>query len=224
MKKTLIFLFMLMGTVATMNAQSSQFHAGIGFPKGDFGDDDQSNDKASAAAMGFNIGYKHYKSLSTPNLSFVIGLDIFYNGLKSDTKDEYEDYFDGYDVTFPMYFNIPATVGLNYAYPVSDQVSLYGEIGVGVNGSIQTPFKIENSAYKYEQKTVYDPSFKLCYGLEGGLLIQNKYTISLRYNQLGTHKYKYKTTITSNGSKDTEKGKGDKSPISIISLTVGIKF
>ncbi|MDR1436700.1 MAG: outer membrane beta-barrel protein, partial [Candidatus Symbiothrix sp.] len=157
--------------------------------------------------------------LSAEKLSLVFGLDVFYNGLNSDLKDEWAD--DDEDVSWPVYLNIPVTLGLNYAHPVNEAISLYGEFALGVNFSKITNYHEEWTDYdgeEYEATLKFDPAFKFCYGLEAGVFINKKYSIGLRYNQLGSHKFEYK-------NEDKKKDKFDKAlSISNLSLSVGILF
>jgi len=224
MKKTLfILIIMVMGTYIVSNAQkNSQFHIGFNFPNGRFGDDDKNSSKSGYAAMGFNIGYKHYIPLSTPNLSFVFSLDAFYNDIQSDRKDYWEDRYPSVDFNFSKYINAPAMASLNYTYPLTETLDIYGEGGLGLNCSWMTPDVYESG--NTEIKTTYTVAFNLCYGLEAGIVIKDKFTVGLKYNQLGTYKHKYKQVTTNGSSKDTDKGKLNKQPISMLTLTAGIKF
>ena len=222
MKKVILTLFISMGALVSY-AQSSQLHVGFGFPNGSFGDDDASSSKSGFAATGLNFGYKYYAPLSAlENLSFIFSIDAFYNDFQSDFKDNLEDKNPNVDITFSKYINLPVTVGLGYAIPLSETVHLYGEGGLGTNYSWITPQTAEYSGN--ESEVTYTPEFKFCYTLEGGILINDKYTIGLKYNQLGDYKYKYKQKYTTGSSSNTSKGRISKLPISLISLSAGIKF
>lgn len=223
MKNIFLTLLLLMVTIPQVQGQSSRIHIGGAFPTGDFNDDDSYNRKSGDAAFGFNLGYKYYSPLSIPNLSLTFGLDLFYNGIKGDVKDDVENDNPNYDITFPKYLNIPLSLGINYMYPIpNSNIGIYGEFGLGPNISIETTQKFEYKNSDYEQIITYKPSVKLSYNIEGGIEINEKYTIGLKYNQLGTHKYRY--TITEKPGNDKEKGKMNKQPITILTLVVGIKF
>ncbi|MDR2086964.1 MAG: hypothetical protein LBP72_07280, partial [Dysgonamonadaceae bacterium] len=153
MKKVFVLVLFLVSCVSVMNAQFSQFHVGVALPQGDFGDGDVDDDEpfgdgVGFAATGFNVGYKYYNPLSAKNLSLVFALDVFYNGLNSDVKDDFEDAEDAADGDFeyslPAYLNIPVTLGLNYAHPLSSTIDLYGEVALGFNFSKITDLKIES--------------------------------------------------------------------------------
>jgi hypothetical protein len=263
MKKTIIIFSVLAGLAITAQAQFSQFHVGLAFPSGKFAEDitlssssSQSNTVDIAAnafnafergngfaATGFTVGYKYYSPLSVQNLSWVFGIEAFYNGLNSDLKDNIEDAFNKLDVdidiTYPAYINFPVTIGLNYAVPLSgEKIKLYGEAALGINYSIMTNgsanYEYNKNIYDYEGKFKFTSEFGVAYGLEGGLFINEKYSIGLRYNNLGSYKYKYETEEeydikTYNGIehiiKDPVKRKCSKAlPIVNISLCFGILF
>jgi hypothetical protein len=225
MKKTIIIFSVFISLATMVQAQFSQFHAGLAFPSGKFADGETAYDilknGKGGAAMGFTAGYKHYAPLSTENLSWVFGIEAFYNGLSSDMKDELED-DDFDDITYPMYFNFPVTFGLNYAIPLQETVKLYGEAAIGVNFSMPTKLDYSDSPRYQEYTYKFTSAFGLAYGLEGGLFINNKYSIGLRYNNLGSYKYKYEVDYE---ERSTEKEKfGKKLPITNISLCVGVLF
>ncbi|MCL2860782.1 MAG: hypothetical protein FWF46_09675 [Oscillospiraceae bacterium] len=86
----------------------SQFHVGLAFPLGNFAGGNASSDGFLSAgkgfaAMGFTAGYKYYSPLPAENLSWVLGIEAFYNGINSDAKDEADKI--GLDYISPMYFN-----------------------------------------------------------------------------------------------------------------------
>jgi hypothetical protein len=228
MKKIFILSLFLMGCVSVINAQFSQFHVGLALPQGDFGDGNVKKhapfgDGVGYAATGFNIGYKYYNPLSAKNLSLVFGLDVFYNGLNSDAKDEFFD-DDDVDYSLPVYLNIPVTVGLNYTHPLNDAIGLYGEFALGANFSKITNYAEEED--DEEMSYAFDPAFTFCYGLEAGVFINKKFSIGLRYSQLGSNKFKYKWEYSDGqGNDDDDDEKFDKTlSISNLSLSVGILF
>jgi hypothetical protein len=211
-----------------MHAQFNQFHAGLTLPNGKFADGDEKKDDITDgkgfAATGFTIGYKHYGPLaSTEGLSWVFGIEAYYNGLNSDYKDYTEDdFWDDGDVTFPVYLNFPVTIGLNYAAPLNEKIKLYGEVVGGANYSMPTNFNFEDKQGYQDMEYKITAAFGFTYALEAGLFIQNKYSIGLRYNNLGSYKYKYKIDYETNSS---VKEKFDKAlPITNVSLAFGILF
>jgi hypothetical protein len=212
----------------TMRAQFSQAHLGVTFPGGDFGD---------VAATGFNLGYKYYKPLSTENLSLVFGVDLNYNGTNSDVSDFAKEELDelielglieSYEASFSQFVNIPVTVGINYLYPVNESVKAYGEFAVGVNYSVMTSEEatVKSGNFSSKEEMSFDPSLGFGFGLEAGAFINDKFSIGLRYNLLGSHKYDYKeTSIDEQGNKTEDKGSiREALSLNNLSIVVGIKF
>ena len=207
-----------------------KFTIGLSFPKGDL-----DNDNKIGVGKGLGIGLKSYSSLETTlrNLSLVYGAELYYHGWSSDTKEKREKpYGNNADFTYPMYFNLPITIGGNYMLPLPNtNTTIYGELAAGLNVSYITKWKIESSSssYEYKSETSYDPAFDFCYGLEAGIVLNNKFHIGVRYNNLGTYKYKYETSITTytqNGSTnpDPTKGKTPKWELKNTVLVLGIRF
>jgi hypothetical protein len=226
MKKLLIILLVLIGGVITSKAQDYfQLQMGLGFPNDDFADDDYDDaifDGAGFASTGVNLGLKHYSSLDTEGLSWVIGINIFYNPLSTDFKDEIEDESSG-DITFLKYINIPVMAGLNYKIPVDESLALYGEGSLGINTLKITNFSIDGN--NSEATLTFTPSFKLSYAIGMGVWIQDKYSIGLNYYGLGSHKCKYKIKATYDGGTERDNDKFDRAlDISIISLAFGINL
>lgn len=212
MKRALLLFLISANAIFMLNAQSSQFNIGLVFPSGDFSD---------YAATGFNAGYRYYSPLSVSNLSLVYGIDVFFNDLSSDQKDYLENNNSSYDITFRKYLNVPVTIGLNYVFPVNENVGIFGEAGLGLNCSFMTNQVFKHNSSSYKETIKYDPGFNLSYGLKGGLLIQEKFMISLGYNNFGSYKYKYKRTTSENKK---SKGKTGRYSVSDIALGFGIRF
>jgi hypothetical protein len=221
-----VFLFSLLLSVAlSAQAQFSQFHVGLVSPSGKFADGNERTenlyDGKGFAATGITIGYKHYSPLNVENLSWLFGIEAYYNGLNSDYKDETED--DGWDdITFPVYLNVPVTFGLNYGIPLASSVKLYGEVALGGNFSMPTKFSLADQPGYQDMEITTTPAFGLAYAIEGGLFLNDRYSIALRYNNLGSYKYKYEIDYETASS---DKEKYDKAlPITNLSICVGILF
>jgi len=224
---------------STQKTVLSQFHAGVNFPLDNFAGGHELNDVFGEgkgfAAIGFTVGYKLYSQIGVENLSFVFCLDAFYNGFNSDGKDFFDEpeEYANVDITYPKYLNFPATIGLNYAIPASETVKIYGEGGIGANLSTISKASLSGSdfdGYKFYEEVKFTPKVGFIFALEGGVFINQKVSIGLRYNNFGSYKYKYKYE-GKEGDREWRlyqyKGKDilNKSlPISNISLRVGIMF
>lgn len=109
MKKIILCLLFFTGAITFTVAQTyTQIHAGLAFPRSEFLDSDEDNgiDEGSGhAATGFNVGLKIFSPLKIDRLYLTYGIDIFYNDLNNDAKDEW---FDDEDVDYiPKYINVP---------------------------------------------------------------------------------------------------------------------
>jgi hypothetical protein len=188
-----------------------QLHGGVFLPQGDFDD---------VAATGYNLGFKVYKPISSVDgLSWFVGADALYNGLDKDFKKalveetKIED-FDSY--TLPVFLNVPITGGVNYAYKINNKLSIYGEVAAGLNFSKFTDISTSDSDKTSSIKFNIATSFS--YGSEVGVLLSNKYTIGIRYYNLGSYKYKEKSSVENSDEIMP------KLSISGTSLTFGILF
>ena len=159
-----------------------RFNIGVSFPGSNFSND---------VGTGFGIGLKSYHSdpSISPDLYLVHGVELYYHKLSSDSKGILSYY--GIDVTYPMYFNLPVTIGGNYTALIPNTgVSIYGETAIGLNVSYITPFKAKSD---YQDTDIsYKPAFGFCYGIEAGIVLNDNVFIGVRYNNLGTYKYDYK--------------------------------
>jgi len=231
MKQLIVIAFALVGIIHVSKAQGFfQFHAGPAFPTNDFGDDDYDDAiyyGSGNASTGLNLGIKYYSPIKDNGLSLVLSMNLFYNPLSKDFRDDLEKYLeddlslDG--ITFPKYINIPIMAGINYKLPVTEELAFFGEGNLGFNILKITNFKYEGDDYKYSEK--FSPSLKLGYTIGGGVLIKDKYSIGLNYYGLGSHKCKSEWKWTYDG--DTNKGddKFEKSlDIRAFTLTFGIKL
>lgn len=244
MKRTLSLIAICMCSILFINAQTTeglkgfQLHAGVSFPMGDFGSGDIKKDdmdgKKGFAGTGFNFGAKYYVPISAVNnLSAVVDLDFYYNGLNGDAKDAFDEIEkeEGLDIKKPTYLNIPLTVGINYAYPINSNLDIYGEAVVGVNYSKMTNYKMEGEEEYdgdiYKSTTKYDAAFGFTYGLEAGVMFNKRYSISLRYQGLGSYNYEGKDTFNVDGEEESEKFKkafDKKKPMSNLTIAIGFKF
>jgi hypothetical protein len=229
MKKILFFSLAIIIYVGVVNAQDFELHTGLTFPSGDFAGDYFQNDKAGSASAGFNLGMKSYLPLSNTKLSVVAGLDIFYNGLQSEYKDQWRKQFSNngssdYELTFPVYINIPLFVGLNYSYPLSgDNFKIYGEATLGYNLSHMTSYKIKVKNENAEMEQTYDLSFGFCYGFECGILIK-RFKLGFRYNELGNYEYATERRTYLNDVEEFSDNGIKKLAISNCQLVLGINF
>ena len=213
-----------------------QLHGGVFLPMGDFGEIGKNilyewigtpGTGIGNAGLGFHLGFKVYNPIpSVEGLSWLFGADGYYNGLKSDYKDYMIDIAKDNELGYklPFYLNVPVTTGINYAYPINHTFSIYGEVAGGLNLSMFTKMKLFDDEYSDEVKMKMGSGFTFNFG--AGVLLNEKLTIGIRYNNLGAYKYKGKEVEKYLGEviEENEVEFLKKLPISGISLTVGILF
>lgn len=235
MKKYLFFAILFASCVFTLNAQTkSELQIGLAVPQGDFADDkkDAIYHGDGVAGTGFYLGYKLLSPLSTDGLYWTFNAGIMYNDLQSDYKDDWEDEMDyADDYSLPKYFNVPILAGLQYEKTISDGLNLFGEAGVGLNILKITNLSYEIDYYEYykEYLRTFKPSVKLGFKIGAGIVLQEKYTISLNYLGLGSHKVKYETETEyyreSESVSESDDDKFDKAlSVSSLNITFGIRF
>ena len=228
MKKYLFLAVFFASCVFTLNAQTkSELQIGLAVPQGDFADDDEEDaitNGSGVAGTGFYLGYKLLSPLKADGLYWTFNAGIMYNDLQSDFKDDLEDEMDDADdFSLPKYLNVPILAGLQYEKSLSDGFKLYGEAGLGLNVLKLT--NLSASEDDYEMKMTFKPSVKLGYKIGAGIVLQDKYTLSLNYLGLGSHKVKYETKYESDGDSETDDDKFEKAlSVSSLNITFGIRF
>ena len=230
MKKYLFFAILFASCVFTLNAQTkSELQIGLAVPQGNFADNDYYEaiyDGDGVAGTGFYLGYKLLSPLSTDGLYWTFNAGIMYNDLQSDFKDYLEDeemyYVDDYSL--PKYFNVPILAGLQYEKTISDGLNLFGEAGVGLN--ILKITNLSGEEDNYEELTTFKPSVGLGFKIGAGIVLQEKYTISLNYLGLGSHKVKYEYESESEyyGDKSYDDKFERALSVSSLNITFGIRF
>ena len=217
-KQSISFAILIAMFFMTENLYSQgnfSLHAGPSFAISDFGDDDIDDDDAGGAGVGLNIGGKYTFKLNDKGLGLYLGADFNYNGLKS---SELDDMGADIDITYFKYINVPITAGLNFTFKANDQVSLFGDLGLGADF-----FKVTNMTMEADNEELefnYKLSTQLAYKIGGGLLIQDKYIIGLHYNGLGEHNVKGEMKYDG----DTEDLDDTKLKVDILTLTFGVRF
>lgn len=227
--KTIIFALVLCFLGQFVNGQSlGEFQLGLSVPQGDFADDSESNflfDESGIAATGVYIAYKHLFALSDGGLYWTANAGLMYNGIQSDFKedveDELDDFYQNSDITFPNYVNIPLMLGLQYEAPMSDVAGIFGEFAFGLNFMKITNYEVE--ADGQDSTIIFESSNDLSYKFAIGILLNNKYTISLNYMGLGAHKVKYEVEYD-NGLDDFEDKFEDPLPIKSLNVVLGIRL
>jgi opacity protein-like surface antigen len=202
---------------------SFSVHVGTAIPLSDFGDDDLDSEDGGGAAIGFNMGGKYQYTLNESGLGLYVAANLNYNGLKKNLKDDIQALYDDMagtdvDINFTKYLNIPITAGLYYAYKANESVSLFGELGLGVDFLKATDMKMEANGGEIKLKHKSKAQFAFEFG--GGLIIQDKYIFDLHYCGLGKHDLSTKIEYDG-GSGDI--GNSDLK-VSLVTISLGYRF
>lgn len=196
-------------------------HFGPSFPVLDFASNEVS-EYGGGAAVGLNIGLQYIYPLSESGLGLFGGIDFNYNGLKKDIKDDVKELYESLgiysnDYKFFKYINVPITAGLNYNYQADDKIGVFANAGLALNF-----LKITDMEIVVDGQTVtaeVDLANNIGFKIGGGILINQKISISIDYLGLGKHDIEGRAK-TSGFSEDID-GEGK---IDLLTLTLGYKF
>ena len=223
----LIASLLVSAPICTVAQSTFGLRTGLSIPTGDFAYDNIGNpfNGAGGARTGFNIGATYAYKLPNNNLGLFMSADLFYNSLSNDAKDIYEASLRGQnnlnsnlDVSYYRYINIPVILGLRYNYPLTDDISLFGDVGLGANHMRMTDMTI---IYRGDEALItFDPATKLAINIQAGIRYNEKYTLGLSYLSLGS--YEIDSQATEDG--DTQDYETIERSISMITLNVGIWF
>lgn len=216
------FLFVVCLMTNTYSQTKFSIHLGPSIPVLDFASDDIDDEDAGGAAVGLNVGLQILYPLSESGLGLYGGIDFNYNGLKKDLKDDVEDYYESMgifnaDFDFYKYINVPITIGLNYSYQADDKIGVYANAGLAFN-----ILKVTDMDIKVNGQTItteMETGTSIGYKIGGGILINQKTSISVEYFGLGIHDVdgEVKTTGYSENIDGEIK-------VDLLTLTLGISF
>lgn len=205
----------------TYSQGNVSIHFGPSFPVLDFASNEDS-EYGGGAAVGLNIGLQYIYPLSESGLGLFGGIDFNYNGLKKDIKDDVKELYESLgiystDYKFFKYINVPITAGLNYTYQADDKIGVFANAGLALNF-----LKITDMEIVVDGQTVtaeVDLANNIGFKIGGGILINQKISISIDYLGLGKHDIEGRAK-TSGSSEDID-GEGK---IDLLTLTLGYKF
>jgi len=217
-----LLLLSICFTAKTYSQGYVSIHFGPSSPVSDFASDDIDDENAGGAAVGINLGLQYIYPLSESGLGIFGGIDFNYNGLKKDVKDDIEEIYEKMGIhnanyKFLKYLNIPITTGLNYTYQTDDKIGVFANAGLALDFMKITDMEIEYSSYKLIQKM--DLTNCIGFKIGGGIIINQKTSISIDYLALGEHDIEGESTIIGY-SEDID----GELKVSLLTLTLGIKF
>ena len=223
------FMVILFTTIVSYAQEGTfSYHFGAAIPAGNFADDDIDDfmDGSGGAGLGLNFGLQYVYPLSENGLGLFAGVDINYNPLSKDVRDDFDDEYeyeeDDIDVKYPKYLNIPVTAGLHYTLNVNEKVSLYGKGGLAASFFKMTKWKESGSDYEDIEK--YDLSTGFGYTIGGGIILNDKIEIGLTYLGLGEHEFDGEYEYEDDFNSDEGDIDDLKTDVALTTLTIGFKF
>lgn len=193
-KKAIALVAVIFGVSMSSFAQSGlSVRVGGNFPMGSFAEGGSLSDIAlsnasstlGGAATGLNAGLKYQFGI-LGDLSVFASADLFYNGLKSDLKEDLQKIDD--DAEFPSYLNIPVMVGANYQLLDIAGAALWVEAGLGVNfrniSSLESETEILGS--EFETGTSYKMATTFAWEAGIGVSVAEKVSLGLHYYAFGS--------------------------------------
>ncbi len=222
-KKTLVAICFLLTVCSTTKLHSQgnvSIHLGPSLPVSDFASDD--GPTGAAAAIGLNIGVQYRYPFRENGFGLFGGLDLHYNGLKKSAKDATENVLKildlkEADIKYPKYINIPLTAGLDYTFQVDYSVALFAQGGLAVNFLKATDLVIGANDLEFRSKT--DLATGIGFKVGGGVLIKDRFSISIDY--LGLGKHDIDGSVQGHGV--SQKIDGEQK-VTMLALALGVKF
>lgn len=222
MKNYIIFaslLFSAFFAAKTYSQSSVTIHFGPSIPLSDFALEDLDNEDAGGAAIGLNVGLQFIYPVTDFGLGIYGGIDFNYNGLTKDVKNDIEEYYENMgiinaDIKFYKYLNLPITAGLNYTFQANEKVGLFANAGLVVNSLKITDMELKTHRQAVSAKM--DVANSIGFKIGGGMIINQKVSISIDYLGLGKHNIKGEVK-TIDYSEDIE----GEMKIDLLNLTLG---
>ena len=155
----------------------------------------------AGAGTGFNAGLKWYFNVGVKGLDVLLSAEGIYNGPCSDLKNTYRDMessFEGplVDYSFkynstPKYINVPAMLGLKYAYNFNSNLGVFIEAGAGGNARFITEMEsvsqsnIAGVDTRINTNQKYEKAFSFAYQAGIGFEVAKNLVIGCSFYDLG---------------------------------------
>ena len=189
------------------------------------------------------------KLASVENLSIIYSVDFMYNGWCSDFKDDVEgngegsennrdydddDYYPYYsyakaekgygeeeemEYTYSKYINVPALIGVNYKFPVKNNIAIFAEGALGMNFRMITSFGITQGSNEMTRN--YDNATSFAFKIGAGFEFNDRFVLGVHYYSLGASKVKGETDY---GEGKPEKFTYGKLSTATLAINLGIYF
>ena len=184
------------------------------------------DDPSGFAGLGAGIGLDYISPIKDKGFHFLLGMDAYRNPVKRITRQKFiSDLDDDETIKFSSYYNFAPKVGFHYQTEVTDNMQLFGQAF-----ALYDVLKITDSDFQYnldffarQRKFDFNLSGAFGFGFRIGTKINDKYSISLGYQNLGKHLIS--RTFTKVDYTDIEIQTGeDQKNISVLNLSVGFIF
>ncbi|HLF63330.1 MAG TPA: outer membrane beta-barrel protein [Saprospiraceae bacterium] len=160
-------------------------HIGPAIPLGAFADDFDF-DTDGAAGLGLGVGVQYVYPLTENSIGLFGGIDIIFNGLNKDIRNEFKDDNPGSTFTFSKYFNIPVSAGVHYTYALNEDLAIYGKLGPTASFLKITKFKWEEPGdADYIETYKFSVTAGVLFG--AGVILNDQIEIGLSVMGLGKH-------------------------------------
>ena len=224
MRAAFIVLVML-GLTHSATAQGKfNLRIGASFPYGDFAEDDLNDQDAGGAATGLNVGMSYSHPFSENGFSLLWGIDLNYNSLKGDVKDELVEIYQAQgifpkDIEYWHYINVPISFGVNYSNEGTNGIGLFLDAGIVLN-----LLKVSDYEVTVDYETVkieYFVGQKVGFKVGGGVLIGERYSVGIHFLDLGEHELD--GVLSSNVTGYTEENEFTQT-VKMFTMTVGVQL
>ncbi|MBI9034584.1 MAG: hypothetical protein JEZ03_08960 [Bacteroidales bacterium] len=175
-------LLFIISTSSSFSQDKSFIHCGLSFPNAELSSTAHNNELSGGAEIGFNIGFQYIQPFSNTGFGLCMGIDMNYNMLKQETKNDFEDLFnENIKISHHKYLNFPIYAGLNYTLKLNNKFSLFTNLCATFNSLKITDEIIKNKSIGRKIATEYFVSHNIGHMVSGGLLINDNIMISLKY-------------------------------------------
>lgn len=219
---TIVFLII----PCIINAQTGIGYFGLygslSIPQGDFGDDDAASNNdgppdCGFAKTGFGLGAEFTLPLDSPGLGWITSANVILNGVDEDELAGDDDVI----IDAGSWLNVPIMTGLRYESEVSPTMKIFGQCQLGLNLVKAPKIELEEDSEKAEVE--WDMASSFGFSIGGGIIINNKINIGLRYFSLGEPEIEGKWKYSEESGEESGKVKWEL-PISAMLFTVGVNF
>jgi hypothetical protein len=241
--KTLTLLLVIFSTTALV-AQEVILLGNLSLPVGGYGkslgDDPHVTrrsgfdvgDGAGFATEGFGIGTEFSFPVKFKGVSWITGLTLVINGTNDEELTQtFKQLLGGEDIKFNYgrWIQMPVMTGFKYSLSLGCRISFYGMVQGGINFIHTATRKATASDVTVDERT-YEFSREFGYGLGGGLVVNKKYDLGVRFFDFGDAMFDgtRNLSMTYFGQAYDMHGRdailGQKIPVSFLLMSLGYHF